>query len=73
MAEKLNLLEETLNHFQEGARSVRAYTNETTYIITKVNDSDDFWVAVEESSFPKTQTSNLATYFNDVFGIDAKY
>ncbi len=73
MPQSLNLLEETLSHFQEGARSVRAYTNETTYIITKADNHDSFWVTVEEPSFPKTQTTSLEQYFTDVFGIDAKY
>ncbi|SKC82389.1 hypothetical protein [Ohtaekwangia koreensis] len=73
MAESLNLLEETINHFEEGAKSVRAYTNNTTYIITKAGESEDFWVAAEEPTFPKTKTKSLDTYFKDVFGIDARY
>ena len=69
----LNLLEDTINHFQEGARSVKAYTNEKTYIITRVKDSDEFWVALEEPGFPKTKASRLDTYFKEVFGIEATY
>jgi hypothetical protein len=74
MGQSLNLLEETLQHLNEGARSVRAYTSsDTTYIITRVQDSDDFWVATEEPGFPKTKTSSLDPYFKDVFGIHANY
>lgn len=73
MPTPLDLLEETLGHFHEGARSVRAYTDDTTYIITKANDTGDFWVATEEPSFPKTKTRQLETYFEDVFGVEARY
>lgn len=73
MAIPLNLLEETLGHFHEGARSVRAYTEETTYIITKASEAGDFWVATEEPTFPKTKTRSLETYFEDVFGVEARY
>jgi hypothetical protein len=69
----LDLLEETKGHFAEGARSVRAYSNETTYIITRVKDSEDFFVALEEPGFPKTKVSSLDEYFIDVFGIEAIY
>ena len=69
----LNLLEETITHFREGARSVRAYTNETTYIITRENDSGYYWVTTEEASFQKTKTQLLDDYFRDVFGIEARY
>jgi hypothetical protein len=73
MPTPLDLLEETLGHFHEGARSVRAYTDDTTYIITKANDTGDFWVATEEPSFPKTKTRTLETYFEQVFGVEARY
>jgi hypothetical protein len=74
MRERLaDLVEETLTHFSEGARSVTAYTNDKTYIITKANDSDDFWVTLEEPGFPKTKTTSLNKFFNGVFGIEAKY
>ena len=73
MAALLNLIEETLEHFKEGARSVRAYTNDTTYIITKANDSGDFWIATEEPGFTKIKTNALHQYFVHVFGIEAKY
>jgi hypothetical protein len=68
----LNLLEETVSHFNEGARSVRAYTNEKTIIITRA-DASDFWITTEEPGFPKVRTSSLEGYFKDVFGIEAKY
>ena len=68
-----NLVEETLNHFSEGARSVKAYSNDKTYIITRAQNSDDFWIAEEEPGFPKTKTTSLEKYFSDVFGIEANY
>lgn len=73
MGNWLNLLEETKTHFNEGARSVRAYTNDKVYIITRANDSDHFWVALEEPGFAKTKTESLEQYFKEVFGIEAKY
>jgi hypothetical protein len=72
MEQWLNLLEETLSHFNEGARSVKAYTNDKTYIITRAN-AKDFWVASEEPGFPKTKTPSLENYFKEVFGIEATY
>ncbi|MBA4053755.1 MAG: hypothetical protein C0490_03500 [Marivirga sp.] len=69
----LNLLEETITHFREGARSVRAYTNTTTYVITLAKDSGYYWVATEEAGFQKTKTQLLDDYFKDVFGIEAMY
>jgi hypothetical protein len=69
----LDLLDETKSHFEEGARSVRAYTNETTYIITKRKDSEGFVVTLEEPGFPKTSVSSLDEYFSEVFGIEAVY
>jgi hypothetical protein len=69
----MNLIEETLSHFNEGARSVKAYTNDTTYIITRAKDSEDFWVALEEPGFPKTRATSLDKYFKEVFGIEANY
>lgn len=68
-----DLLEETISHFNEGALSVKAFTDETAYIITKVKNSDDFWVTIEEPGFPKTRTSSLKDYFPEVFGIEAHY
>ena len=68
-----DLVEETISHFNEGARSVKAYTNEKTFIITRTPEANEFWVALEEPGFPKTKTSSLAEYFQDVFGIEAKY
>ena len=73
MDQWLNLLEDTLGHFNEGARSVKAYTNDKTYIITRIKDSDEYWVALEEPGFPKTKTSSLESYFKEVFGIEATY
>ena len=69
----MNLIEETIGHFNEGARSVRAYTNETTYIITKSEDNIEFIVTTEEPGFPKSKTKSLDLYFDKVFGIEAKY
>jgi hypothetical protein len=73
MQQGLNLIEETLGHFDEGAKSVKAYTSSTTYIITRMKDAPDFWVTVEEPGFPKTKVSKLDEYFRDVFGIEAVY
>ena len=69
----LNLLEETKGHFNEGARMVRAYTNDVTYIITRSGDGNDYCVTTEESSFKKVNTQKLDDYFKDVFGIEALY
>jgi hypothetical protein len=69
----LDLVEETKSHFAEGARSVRAYGDENTLIITRAADSDDYFVTREEPGFPKTRVSDLETYFEDVFGIEAVY
>lgn len=69
----LNLLEETLGHFDEGARLVKAYTNDETYIITQSKDSGDYWVTTEEASFQKVRVSKLDDYFKEVFGIEALY
>jgi hypothetical protein len=70
----LNLMEETLMHFSEGARSVKAYSNEKTYIITRTTeDPDQYWITLEEPGFPKTKTNSLSEYFHDVFGIEANY
>ena len=72
MSQGLDLIEETISHFSEGARSVKAYTSNTTYIITKAG-ADEFWVTLEEPGFPKTKASNLEQYFQEVFGIEAFY
>jgi hypothetical protein len=69
----MNILEETINHFQEGARSVRAYTDEETYVITKVNDTGEFWITREEPGYPKTKVSSLEECLRGVFGIEARY
>ena len=73
MAELLNLIEETLEHFKEGAMSVRAHTDEVTYVITRVKDTGEFWIATEEPGFPKTKTKSLEKYFENVFGVEARY
>ena len=69
----MNLIEETVGHFDEGARSVRAYTDDKTYIITRDAAGNEFIVTTEEPGFPKTKTNSLEGYFSDVFGIEAKY
>lgn len=69
----LDLLDDTLNHFREGARSVRAHTNDTTYIITRDQQTDEFIVTLEEPGFPKQKTRSLEKYFENVFGIEARY
>ncbi len=73
MSEWMNLIEETIGHFNEGARSVRAYTNDTTYIITKSEDNNEYIVTMEQPGFPKSRTKSLDLYFDKVFGIEAKY
>lgn len=73
MESSLNLLEETLTHFREGARLVKAYSNDSTYIITRPTDSDHYLVTMEESNFQKTKTASLEGYFKEVFGIEAFY
>jgi hypothetical protein len=73
MENSLNLLEETLMHFREGARSIKAYSNDITYIITQAKDSEHYWITIEESNFEKTKTESLESYFKEVFGIEAFY
>ena len=73
MAQLLDLIEETMSHFSEGAKSVRAYTSDNTYIITRIKDSDEFWIAIENQGYAKKRSSSLDEYFNDVFGIEASY
>lgn len=72
MSDWMNLIEETIGHFQEGARSVRAHTEDMTYIITRDKDGD-FVVTTEEPGFPKTRTKSLETWYKNVFGIEARY
>ena len=72
MSTWLDLIEETKSHFSEGARSVKAHTNEKTLIITKASEIE-YWITIEEPGFPKTKTSSLEEYFKDVFGIEAHY
>jgi hypothetical protein len=69
----LNLIDETISHFNEGAKSVKAHTNDTTYIITRIKETNEYWVTLEEPGFPKTKTSSLEKYFKEVFGIEATY
>jgi hypothetical protein len=69
----LDLIEETENHFKEGATSVRAYAAENTYIITRAKDSDHYWVAIEDQNFRKEKAESLDPFFHDVFGIEANY
>jgi hypothetical protein len=72
MSISLDLFEETLLHFQEGAKAVKAHTNENTYVITKASEHE-YWVALEEPGFPKSKTTDLKSYFKEVFGIEARY
>jgi len=73
MARYLDLIEETKAHFAEGARCVRAYTNDNTYIITRIQNSDEYWVAMEDAGFTKERSADLTPYFESVFGIEATY
>lgn len=73
MSDWMNLVEETREHFREGARSVRAYTDETTYIITQGSEDTEFVVTIEGPGFPKEKTRSLEKYFSAVFGIEARY
>lgn len=73
MSTWINLVDETLEHFEEGARSVRAYTDDMTYIITRDQATAGFIITTEEPGFPKTRTQSLEPIFDDVFGIEAKY
>lgn len=73
MSEWMNLIDETIGHFNEGARSVRAYTNETTYIITRSEDNKEYIITTEEPGFPKSKTKSLDLYYEKVFGIEARY
>jgi len=73
MPEGLNLLEETLAHFNEGARSVKAHTTEEKTLIITQADHSDYWVTLEEPGFPKTRIKTLDQYFKDVVGIEAIY
>ena len=72
MATRFDLLQETFSHFNEGAKTVRAHTDEATYVITPAG-SGQFWITVEEGDFIKTKTDSLEAYFKDVFGIEARY
>lgn len=73
MSSWMDLVDETVEHFDEGARSVRAYTDDITYIITKDKGGVEYIVTTEEPGFPKTRTKTLEGYFANVFGIEAKY
>jgi hypothetical protein len=72
MTPTLDLLQETFSHFKEGAKSVRAHTEEATYVIIPA-DAGLFWIYIEGGDFQKTKTASLDTYFKDVFGIEARY
>lgn len=73
MATGLDLIEETLGHFAEGARSVRAYTNDNTYVITQDKNDGGYWVADELSGYQKKAAKRLEEFFDEVFGIEATY
>jgi hypothetical protein len=72
MSEWIDLIAETKSHFEEGAKSVRAYTEDTTYIITRESDTQ-YVITTEEPGFPKKKTGSLEEYFKNVFGIEARY
>ena len=73
MSDWMNLIEETKEHFREGARSVRAYSDDTTYIITQGREDAEYVVTIEAPGFPKESTRSLEKYFASVFGIEARY
>lgn len=73
MSEWMVLMDETVAHFEEGARSVRAYTEDVTYIITKGQGDHEYVVTSEEPGFPKKKVKSLEKYFENVFGIEARY
>jgi 3-dehydroquinate dehydratase len=74
MEDKLDLIQETIDHFAEGAKSVRAYTNDTTYIITSASDKEGgYWIVTEEPGFKKLKVQSLESYYTQVFGIEARY
>jgi len=70
---QMNLLAEALEYLNEGARCVRAHTDDVTYIITRVNNSRDYWVTAEEPGFQKIKTGSLDPFFTNVFGVEATY
>ena len=72
MTTTLDLLDETISHFEEGARSVRAYSEDNAYIITQAKDGG-FNVTLEAPGFPKSKVENLDEIFTGVFGIEAIY
>ncbi|HYC86711.1 MAG TPA: hypothetical protein VEB86_15870 [Chryseosolibacter sp.] len=69
----LNLIDETVKHFLKGAKSVRAFSADATYIITPVKGSDEFWITIEEDGYKRKKTDSLDEFFQDVFGIQATY
>ena len=69
----LDLIEETLSHFNEGAKSVKAFSNSTVYIITRASDLSHYWVTMEAPGFPKSKATSLEDYFQEVYGIEAVY
>lgn len=72
MKTTLDLLEETISHFAEGAKSVRAYNSEDALIIT-LHEQGGYVITREEPGFPKEKAESLEPYFKDVFGIEARY
>jgi hypothetical protein len=68
----LNLIEETLAHFAEGAKSVRAHNDDITYIITPAVHGE-FTIQEEGPLFEKKRVESLEPYFKDIFGIEARY
>ncbi len=73
MQQGLNLLQDTLDHFDEGAKSVRVYSEEKAYIITRIAETREFWVTEEAPGFPKKKAVALDRYFEGAFGIEARY
>ena len=73
MPAALDLLEETESHFREGAKSVRAYASDNTYIITKAKEGGHYWVAIEEEGYRKEKATSLSKFYEGVFGIEASY
>jgi hypothetical protein len=68
----LNLVEETLAHFAEGAKSVRAHNDDVTYIITPAVHGE-FTIQEEGPLFEKKKVESLEPFFENIFGIEARY
>jgi hypothetical protein len=73
MPRELDLLEETLDHFKEGAKKVIAFSPDKTFIITRISGGEGYWVAIEEQGFERKKAERLDDVFKEVFGIEATY